>query len=184
MARKRSGGRTPKLTPEVQKLIVEAVAACAPRRYAAERAGVAEYTVRRWLARGKRQPKSVYGAFCAALKKAEADSIITRVARISKAAQGGQVIEKTTKSITTTDRQGKAVTTVTVTEKHAAPQWTADAWMLERRCSEEFALHRKRDIEDAIEKALEKGLKDGRIKPVHSEKSEGKAQAMPEPDDA
>jgi phage terminase large subunit len=32
-------------------------------------------------------------------KKAEADAIITRVARISKAAQGGQVIEGTTKSV-------------------------------------------------------------------------------------
>jgi hypothetical protein len=180
----RKGGRTPKLTPEVQKLIVEAVAACAPRKYAAKRAGVDDSTVRKWILAGRKQKCGIYRTFFTLIKKAEADAIITRVARISKAAQGGQVIEKTSKTITTTDRQGKAVTTVTVTEKHAAPQWTADAWMLERRCSEEFALHRKRDIEDAIEKALEKALKDGRIKPVHSEKSEGKAQAKPEPDGA
>lgn len=163
--RKPGSGRTPKLTPEIQKLIVEAVAACAPRKYAAERAGIAEFTIRRWIARGKRQPKSLFGAFCAALKKAEADAIITRVARISKAAQGGQVIEETTKSVTTIDKNGKPVTTTITIKKHVPPQWVADAWMLERRCPDEFALQRKKDIQDAVKAELAKAVKNGEIKP-------------------
>jgi hypothetical protein len=163
--RKRRTGRTPKLTPDVPKLIVDAVAACAPRKYAAERAGVDDSTVRKWLIAGRKQKTGIFRTFFTLLKKAEADAIITRVARISKAAQGGQVIEETTKSVTTFDKNGKPVTTTTTTKKHAPPQWVADAWMLEHRCPDEFALQRKKDIQDAVKAELAKAVKNGEIKP-------------------
>ena len=73
---KNPGGRTPKLTPEVQKAIVEAVATLTPRRFAADRAGIAESTLRNWLARGRKEKKGEYVAFLAAVKKAEADAIV------------------------------------------------------------------------------------------------------------
>lgn len=138
-------GRAPKLTPDVQKLIVDALAACTPRKYAANRAGVGESTLRAWIVRGKREKKGKYQAFLAAIKKAEAEAIIIRIARISKAAQGGQVVERTTKTVTVETKDGKRTTTTTTTEKHAAPQWVADAWMLERRCPEEFHYQRHED---------------------------------------
>jgi hypothetical protein len=73
-------------------------------------------------------------------------------------------MEETTKSVTTIDKTGKPVTTTTTTKKHAPPQWVADAWMLERRCPDEFALQRKRDIQDAVDSALEKTIKNGQLK--------------------
>jgi hypothetical protein len=155
---KRKTGRTPKLTPEVQKLIVDAVAACTPRHFAAQRAGIAQSTLRSWFARGRREKKGEYLAFLAAIKKAEAEAIITRVARIAKAGQGGQIVEKTTKTVTVLSKDGKQTTTTISTEKHAHPQWVADAWMLERRCPEDFCLPRKRDLADLLKdvKKLEK----------------------------
>jgi hypothetical protein len=116
---KRKTGRTPKLTPEVQKLIVDAVAAASPRKFAAERAGISTSTLRSWLARGRKERRGEYLAFLAAIKKAEAEAIITRIARIAKAGQGGQVVEKTTKTITVETRDGKRTTTTITTEKHA-----------------------------------------------------------------
>jgi hypothetical protein len=162
---KKTGGRGPKLTPEIQKVIVDAATTGTPRRYAAERAGVDESTVRRWIAKGRKLKTGIYRTFCTLLKKAEADGITARVARITKAAQGGQVIEKTTRTTTTTTKDGKQTTTTTTTEKHAPPQWTADAWMLERRCPDEFALQRKKDIQDAVKAELAKAVKNGEIKP-------------------
>jgi hypothetical protein len=155
---KQKSGRTPKLTPEVQKLIVDAVSACAPRRFAAQRAGIAQSTLRSWLARGRREKKGEYLAFLAAIKKAEAEAVLTRIARIAKAGQGGQVVEKTTKTVTVEAKDGKRTTTTTSTEKHLHPQWVADAWMLERRCPNEFCLPRRRDLEDLFKriKLLEK----------------------------
>jgi hypothetical protein len=57
------------------------------------------------------------------------------VARIGKAAQGGTVVKRTTKTVTTKS----GTTTTIVTEQLSEPQWTADAWFLERRHSEFFA---------------------------------------------
>ncbi len=143
---KRKTGRTPKLTPEIQKLIVDAVAACAPRDVAAKRAGIGQSTLRSWIARGRKERKGEFLAFLAAVKKAEAEAILTRIARIAKAGQGGQVVEKSTKTVTVVTKDGKQTTTTVTTEKHAPPQWVADAWMLERRYPDEFCIYRKRDI--------------------------------------
>jgi hypothetical protein len=108
--KKGKGGRTPKLTPEAQKAILDAVAAGTPRKYAAARAGVDDSTVRRWVGRGRAETSGQFRTFYTALKKAEADGIAARVARIAKAGQGGV--------------------------------WQADAWWLERCCSEEFGTNR------------------------------------------
>jgi hypothetical protein len=170
-------GRGPKLTPEIQKLIVDAVAACTPRRYAAERAGVADYTIRRWIARAKRQPKSIYGAFCAALKKAEAEAVIARVARIGKAGRGEQVVEETTKTVTV-EKNGQKTTTTTTTRKLSAAQWQADAWTLERRCPDDFALQRKKDVEDAVRKELAKALKKESSEPPAQKESSKQSEPL------
>jgi hypothetical protein len=156
---KKTRGRDLKLTPEIQKLIIDAVAACTPRRYAADRAGVDESTIRRWVIKGRKQKKGIYFTFFTALKKAEAEAVIARIARIGKAGQGGQVVEETTKTVTVETRDGKKTTTTTATRKLSAPQWQADAWALERRCPDDFALQRKKDIEEAVKKELTKALK-------------------------
>jgi transposase len=79
-------GRVPKLTPEAHRVIVEAVSAGVPQKYAAQRAGVTPQSIRNWLSRGKREPSGIYFDFLAAMKKAEADAIARNVAIVQKAA--------------------------------------------------------------------------------------------------
>jgi len=78
-------GRDPKLTPEVQKVIVDRVASGVPLKYAAQAAGIGERTLRRWVADGKSGAKP-FTALVAALKKAEADAIARNVGLIQKEA--------------------------------------------------------------------------------------------------
>ena len=83
-------GRATKLTPEVQKIICDSVAAGVDRKHAALRAGTSARSVRQWL-QDARKPdaKPVLIAFAAAIKKAEADAVARNVALIQKAAQDG-----------------------------------------------------------------------------------------------
>ncbi len=134
MPRKRSGGRTSKLTPEVQASIVQSVMAGVPQEQAAARAGITERTLYRWIRAGTKARSGVFCQFCQAIKKAHAERMAASVARIGRAAQGGTVVKRITKTVTT-----KLGTTTTVTEQLSEPQWTADAWFLERRHGEFFA---------------------------------------------
>jgi hypothetical protein len=131
----RKGGRPTKFTPEVRKVILDTIATGVPRCHAADRAGIARNTLWGWLKQGQRAKKGEYLEFLNALKKGEADAVASSVARIRKAAQGGQVTEET---VTTTTKPDGTVITKTV-RKVTMPQWTADAWFLERRYPEEFA---------------------------------------------
>jgi transposase len=81
-------GRHPKLDPAVQRVIVESVAAGVPRKYAAQRAGIDESTLRLWCSKGRKGGKgqAIYVALLAALKKAEADAVARNVAIVQKAA--------------------------------------------------------------------------------------------------
>jgi hypothetical protein len=135
----RKGGRPTKFTPEVRKVILDTIATGVPRCHAADRAGISQTTLKNWIGRGRRASKGEFFDFLASIKKGEADAITGSVARIRKAAAGGQLLERTTKTVTTRDRSGKTTTTTTTTERVTSPQWTADAWFLERRYPEEFA---------------------------------------------
>ena len=86
MAGKARSGRTPKLTPEVQKLIVDAVAAGNYLHHAAQYAGIHIATLERWKQVGAREKVGIYHDFFEAVKKAEGQAIARNVAIISKAA--------------------------------------------------------------------------------------------------
>lgn len=160
MARSKRTGRIPKLTPEVRAAVARDVAAGVPREHAAERAGVHRATLFRWLARGRKDHTGPYRDLCDALKKAEAEALAASVARIRRAAQGGQVTERTT--TTTTRKDGSSTTKVV--EKCTAGQWTADAWWLERRHPDAFAGNRH-DVKELREqlKTLLKLVSDGKL---------------------
>lgn len=135
--------RTPdKLTPEVQKVVIDSIAAGVPQRQAADRAGIHEWTIWKWMKRGKEDKTGVYRQFFQAMKKAEADRLAASVARIGKAAQGGQVIDRVTTETTKVGKDGTSTTTKKTVEKVAQGQWTADAWFLERRHPDQFASNR------------------------------------------
>lgn len=56
---------------------------------AATAAGLHPYTVRRWMERGEQDPGSAFGAFCEALKTAEAAAEAAIVKRVKIAAEAG-----------------------------------------------------------------------------------------------
>ena len=84
--RKAKTGRLPKLTPDVAKIIIDSVSAGVPRKYAAERAGIGERTLLRWIAQRRRAKSGPLMAFLASLKKAQSDCIARNVANIQRAA--------------------------------------------------------------------------------------------------
>jgi hypothetical protein len=173
VAKKRIGrrNRTPdKLTPEVQKLIVDAVAALAPRKTAAEHAGVTDRAVRYWMARGSKERTGPYHSFFSAIKKAESAALISRIARIGKAGQGGQLVQET---ITTTVKANGETVTKT-TRRMTSPQWQADAWGLERRDPGNYADNRREFNEMKRQlAAIMKAVDDGKLNGTTTEK--GKA---------
>lgn len=117
--------RPSKLTPDQQKRITDALAVGNTRMDSAEHGGIGYSTFRRWVAAGKRRPKSTFGEFWRAVKRAESQAAVGFVTVIRKATIGGSVIERRT----ITHKDGR----VEVVEKVSEPQWTAGAWWLERR---------------------------------------------------
>ena len=84
-----AGGRPSKLTPEAQQKIVQAVASGNYLETAAAYGGITYTTFNNWMNRGEARESKIYIEFFEAVKKAEADAEVLRVARISKAANEG-----------------------------------------------------------------------------------------------
>lgn len=153
-------GRAPKFNQEAAQIILAAVADGVPDKYAARKAGIGERTLARWKSLGRQQKKNEYTAFVAALKKAQSQRVAASVERIQAASRGGFVVETTT--VTTTNSKG--VTVTRTHEKRLPPQWTADAWFLERRHADEFASN-KREVKELREQlaAILKVLASGKF---------------------
>lgn len=77
--------RPPKLSPDIQQRIVQAISTGNTRRTAAAYAGIGERTLYTWLARKSGQ----YEQFRQAIQKAEADAEVANVTLIRQAATGG-----------------------------------------------------------------------------------------------
>jgi len=103
-------GRKTKLTPEVQKRIVESVRLGAPYCLAAQSGGIGESTLYDWMERGekgeRREQKDIYVEFAKAIKEAESACFNAMLGRIQLA---------------------------------ASTSWQAAAWLLERRYPQQFA---------------------------------------------
>lgn len=144
-----------KLTPDLEKVICTALAATPVIKTACEHAGIARRTYHQWMTDGDQQiadlatqlgvePTAVglddvdfdeypRAHFALATRKARADYLITRLARITQAGAG--VPEKTTKTVTRTTKDGDKVVETTTTER-VVRHWQADAWTIERQFPE------------------------------------------------
>ncbi|MDP3937833.1 MAG: hypothetical protein Q8R92_06825 [Deltaproteobacteria bacterium] len=78
-----------------------------------------------------------YASFATRIRKAEAEDELRRIALIAKAGTGGEVSYRRT----TTKADGAVVTE----ERLLAPEWTANAWHLERKHPERWG--RKERVE-------------------------------------
>jgi transposase len=85
----RGRGQPTKLTPERQQKFIDALSAGNYLEVAAHYAGISHTTFYRWMEQGKEQSSGQYHEFCAAVKKAQIDSEVARVARITQAASQG-----------------------------------------------------------------------------------------------
>ncbi|KKN82039.1 hypothetical protein LCGC14_0313060 [marine sediment metagenome] len=132
-------GRPSKFTPAAAAHIVQAVRDGNPLVVAAVHGGISYRTLDRWMLQGKEQTSGRFVTFVLDIARAEADAILTRVARISRAAEGGQVLSRTT---TTNERTG----VTTVHETYSKGEWAADAWLLERRFPAFFGRRDRWDI--------------------------------------
>jgi len=122
-------GRPSKLTPELQQALAHAVVEGLPLPTACAAAGVSHTTVLEWLSRGEsrdpdRPATRRYAEFATVIRRAQAEDQRRRLARITQAAKGGAVVAR--KTVTKPDG------TVVVEERHAPPDWRADAWLVER----------------------------------------------------
>lgn len=132
-----------------QMVINRVRATWAPWESAAASAGISRQTLHTWrkagaLARAKAalgqhlsRNERLYAAFLDDLERAEEEAHLRALGTVQRAAGGGTVLTKTvTKTV-----GGKVVEKV-VTETEQAPQWTAAAWLLERRRQNDYALRR------------------------------------------
>ena len=77
-------GRPTALTPDVEHRIIQALQLGNYRKDAAQYAGVDPTTLHRWVARGRREPDSEYGALREAVLEAESKAKIAAIGCITK----------------------------------------------------------------------------------------------------
>jgi hypothetical protein len=126
---KNKGGRPLLLTPKLQKAICDILSSGNSIQAACDWVGINVATYHDWVERGEGKHRSrpqnkVFVEFVDAIKKARSTAEITSVARIRKAARGGDIV-----SVTEVIRPDGAVERTT---KYSTGAWQADAWFLER----------------------------------------------------
>ncbi len=137
-----AGGRPSKLTPAIQKRIVNAIRRGCYVETATAMAGVAKTTFYDWLKQGARADEGVFHNFSIAVEKALADSEHDDLAVIEKASRGYEVV----KTKTVVYKDGAIEET---TERSTKFDWQAAAWRLERRFPERWG-RGARDIEERL----------------------------------
>jgi Bacteriophage Sf6, terminase small subunit-like len=119
-----------KLNKETQERICQGIELGMTLDHAA-RFGMVDYsTMRRWIEKGEgEKPSKKHREFCEAYKRAQGKVEARCLAHIAQAAKGVFVDKVTTRTDSDTGEQVTESTKVCV----QAPNWTAAAWVLERR---------------------------------------------------
>lgn len=146
--------RPTKLSPEVQERIVMAVRAGATREVAAALVPVNVRTLYRWLSNGHKHENGLQSQLSQAIEKAEAEFEAEAILRVRQSSIGGEIIARKT----TTRKDGAIV----VEETYTRPEWTAAAWLLERKYPDRWGRRERIDLrvlrEEAKRMAEELGL--------------------------
>jgi hypothetical protein len=126
---KRGRGRPLELTPELIQQLATSIRATSSKEAAVSLAGIDLKTLRNWMRRGRKERDGLYRNLFLAIRKALAEFESFHAANIASVARGkpGRNVK--------TERVLPDGTKETVIEKEPTqfPQWTASAWLLERR---------------------------------------------------
>ena len=131
-------GRPPKLTPEIEEIIIDLIGNEGMTYVDACRvAGISERSFQRWKARGETAISGLYWHFWQQIKRAEGEFRKFHQNRLKAAAT-----ETTTTTKKTVRSQGAGAETVTyqevtTTEHPPDPKWSA--WLLERKFPEQYS---------------------------------------------
>lgn len=136
-------GRPNRLTPALQEKICQFLRAGNYFSVSCLCSGVSPQVGAEWLSRGrgtskKRAQTDLYAAFAEAIAKAEAEAEAAAIMRIQKAARGGAEVK--------TEVIKKPDGTETVRTTLQEPQWTADAWFLERKFHQQWARRDRTEV--------------------------------------
>lgn len=154
-------GRSTKLNPDTQEIIIEAISSGNYQETAAALAGIEERTFYNWMKRGENEAKrleqnprlrpqqseKIYLQFFQAVKKALASSEARDIAVVDQAAQGGVLVAKKTVTKRTESKNGAVTETTIEEESYLPPQWQAAAWRLERKFPDKFGKKDKSHVE-------------------------------------
>jgi transposase len=133
---KKGKGRPTKISPEIQKKIVEAITRGNYTETAAALAGISKDTFYAWLKKGARQKKGPFKEFSDAVDRAQAEAEAMDLVRIEVAANGRPTkLLRDEKGNIIFDEKGKPI----IMERSVYPDWTAAAWRLERRFPERWS---------------------------------------------
>lgn len=124
----RGPGPPRKFTPERCKALVQIVRMGMSLSQACQMTDITLQTLWNWRKRAEQEGQGPYYELFEEMKRAEAEGLAASLQQIIKAAQGGQV---TTETRVVEDSKGNRTTTTT-TKEHL-PEWTAAAWLTERR---------------------------------------------------
>jgi hypothetical protein len=150
-------GQPTKLTPECSKLILEALQKHNYVSTACDLAGISDTTFYNWIDKAEKyQVRLIAGGsieeqgkryidFFASVKQARAGSEGELLGRIDTAGSVATLIEKRTIEHTLKDGSNKTETI----ERWKPPDWTANAWILERTRWEKYGQHSSLDIQQA-----------------------------------
>jgi hypothetical protein len=144
----RRPGRPSALTPEVERRLLDAIAAGVPIVHAAVHAGIGPTTFGRWMRRGEEEEARVeedggapdpieapYRELWHRVRHARAQVAVQNVSVVQRAAEGGYVLKERTRRYK--DPGSGQVVTETETD-YAPPEWKASAWLLEKSFHREF----------------------------------------------
>ena len=130
--------RSLRLNDAMIERLAAAVSAGMRWKEAAEACGVGESSLRRWRARGRAEPGTIFARLNEALVAAEARFERTHLERIAAAATQPAVTTIVTKK---RDKDGNPYTETRTTT--APPLWLPSAWLLERTRPERYSLTKR-----------------------------------------